>query len=325
MKLRSPASVGLACLAVAVGALTGCQNNASAPTPTPSISPASNELAAKVPDKIRADGFLDVGIDPNYPPMEYLERGEAVGADLDLMTAIAQKLGLQARFAEDAYALLVPGVAAGRFDAAISALSVDENDLQNANMVTYFQAGSQLAVRPPAKKRFGPKNLCGRRVTVLDGSTQYSQLVERSANCVEKKRKAIRIITFQAQEPATQAVIDEKAYGTLADSPVVQQAVAQSNGALVPNGRPFEVAPYGIAVAQQRKQLAQAIQGALKAMIDDGSYQQILDKWDISEGAIDDPRIMTRRDIPKPEPLSTESFAPASPVPTPSSTSSYYG
>ena len=105
----------------------------------------------------------------------------------------------------------------------------------------------------------------------------------------------------------------------------MQRAVAQSNGALVPNGRPFEVAPYGIAVAQQRKQLAQAIQGALKAMIDDGSYQQILDKWDISEGAIDDPQIMTRRDIPKPEPLSTESFAPASPVPTPSSTSSYYG
>lgn len=314
MKLRSPASVGLACLAVAVGALTGCQNNASAPAPT--ASAPANELAAKVPEKIRAEGALDVGIDPNYPPMEYLERGEAVGADLDLMTAIAAKLGLQARFAEDAYALLVPGVAAGRFDAAISALSVDENDLQNANMVTYFQAGSQLAVRPPVKKRFGPRNLCGRRVTVLDGSTQYSQLVERSANCVENERKAIRILTFQAQEPATQAVLDRKAYGTLADSPIIQRAVAQSNGALVPNGRPFEVAPYGIAVAQQRKQLAEAIQGALVAMIEDGSYQQILDKWDIGEGAIDDPQIKTRRDIPKPEPLSTESFAPASPTPT---------
>lgn len=323
MKLRSPASVGLACLAVAVGALSGCQNNAPAPAATSSASAADSELAGKVPEKIRADGFLDVGIDPNYPPMEYLERGEAVGADLDIMTAIAQKLGLQARFAEDAYALLVPGVAAGRFDAAISALSVDENDLQNANMVTYFQAGSQLAVQPPAKKRFGQKNLCGRKVTVLDGSTQYSQLVERSANCVEKERKAIRIITYQAQEPATQAVIDGKAYGTLADSPVVQRAVAQSNGALVPNGKPFEVAPYGIAVAQQRKQLAEAIQGALLAMIEDGTYQQILDEWDISEGAISEPEIMTRRDIPKPEPLSTESFAPASP--TPLATSSYYG
>lgn len=318
MNLRSPASVGLACLlAMTVGALTGCQNNASSSTPSPSISAPANEAAAKVPDKIRAEGALDVGIDPNYPPMEYLERGEAVGADLDIMKAIGERLGLQVRFAEDAYALLVPGVAAGRFDAAISALSVDENDLQNANMVTYFQAGSQLAVRPPAKKRFGPKNLCGRRVTVLDGSTQYSQLIERSANCVEKQRKAIKVITYQAQGPATQAVLDRKAYGTLADSPVIQRAVAQSNGGLVANGRPFEVAPYGIAVAHERKQLAQAIQGALQAMIDDGTYMQILDEWDISEGAIDAPQIKTRRDIPKPEPLSTESFAPASPTPTP--------
>jgi polar amino acid transport system substrate-binding protein len=323
MNLRRPASVGLVCvLAATVGVLSACQNNASTSTPTASAEPLT-ELQAKVPDKIRADGAMDVGIDPNYPPMEYLERGQAVGADLDLMRAVGEKLGLQVRFAEDAYALLVPGVAAGRFDAAISALSIDDNDLQNANMVTYFQAGSQLAVRPPAKKRFGPRNLCGRKVTVLDGSTQYSQLVERSANCVEGKRKAIRIITFEAQEPATQAVIDGKAYGTLADSPVIQRAVARSNGALVPNGRKFEIAPYGIAVSQQRKQLAQAIRGALQEMIDDGTYQQILDEWDISEGAIDNPQILTRRDIPEPTPLSTESFAPASPAPVPTPTPSF--
>jgi hypothetical protein len=87
---------------------------------------------------------------------------------------------------------------------------------------------------------------------------------------------------------------------------------------LVPNGRKFEIAPYGIAVAQQRKQLAKVIQSALQEMIDDGTYQQILDEWDISEGAIEAPDILTRRDIPEPTPLATQSFAPASPTPTPS-------
>lgn len=318
MSLRSPASVGLACLvALTVGVLSGCQSNASSTTDTASASPIS-ELAAKVPEKLRSEGVMTVGIDPNYPPLEFLERGEAVGADLDLMTAIGQKLGLRVQFAEDAYALLVPGVAAGRFDAAISALSVDENDLQNANMITYYSAGSQLAVRPPAKKKFGPRNLCGRKITVLDGSVQYSQLVAASANCVEKQKKPIRIITYQAQEPATQAVIDGKAYGTLADSPVIQRAVDTSDGALVTNGRRFEVAPYGIAVAQQRKQLGGAIQAALEALIEDGTYQQILDSWSIGSGAISKPEILTRRDIPKPTPLpSTTPTTPVTPTPTP--------
>ena len=309
--------VAIACAAAAGAALlSGCQSGAT-PQASPSATGPISALAEKVPERIREDGVLVVGIDPSYPPMEYLERGQAIGADLDIMTAVAERLGLRAEFSEDAYALLVPGVAAGRFEAAISALSVDDNDLQNARMVTYYESGSQLAVRPPAKKRFGPKNLCGRRIAVLDGSLQYSQLVERSANCTEAQKKPIRIRTFQSQRPATQAVIDRKAYGTLADSPVIEAAINDSGGKLVANGKPFAIAPYGIAVSDDRKALARAIREALKSIMADGTYQEILDEWGISEGAISNPEVLTRRDIPEPTPLATEQFPSATPPPTP--------
>lgn len=304
MSLRRRASAAAAGVAIVASAmLSGCQNPASpqaSPTTTP--SPLSS-LAAKVPERIRSDGVLTIGIDPTYPPMEYLQRGEAIGADLDLMTAVAQQLGLRPQFVEEAYALLVPGVAAGRFDTAISALAVDDRDLQNVNMVTYFEAGTQLAVRPPAKKRFGPRNLCGRKITVLDGSVQHSQLVASSANCTENKKKPIKILTFQQQAPATQAVIDGKAYGTLADSAVIENAVAASDGALVTNGKILQVSQYGIAVASERKQLARVIRLALKEMMEDGTYQQVLEGWHIAGGAISDPHVLTRRDIIEPPPL----------------------
>ena len=317
MVLR-PALVGMACGAViATGALAGCQNGATS-QPTPSSTAAISALAEKVPEKIREDGVLLVGIDPSYPPMEFLQRGQAVGADLDLMMEVGDRLGLRVEFSEDAYALLVPGVAAGRFEAAISALSVDDNDLQNARMVTYYSSGSQLAVRPPAKKRFGPRNLCGRRIAVLDGSLQYAQLVESSANCIEQQKKPIRILTFQSQAPATEAVLDGKAYGTLADSPVIENAVRESDGQLVTNGKPFARAPYGIAVADNRKQLARAIDGALESMMEDGTYQDILDQWGISSGAISAPEILTSKDIPEPTPVATEQFPAATPPPAPS-------
>lgn len=311
MRLRGRASVGVACMAVLAVALAGCQQGTAQPQASPSNAGPVSGLAAKVPEKIREDGLLTVGIDPSYPPMEYLDRGEAVGADLDLISAIAQRLGLRAQFSEDAYALLVPGVAAGRFEAAISALAVDDNDLQNANMLTYYRSGSQLAVRPPAKKRFGPRNLCGRKITVLDGSVQYSQLTEMSANCVENKKKPLRIVPFQSQEPATQAVIDGKAYGTLAESPVIENAVRNSGGKLVINGKAFEVSPYGIAVSAQRRQLARLMRQGLKAMMEDGTYQQILDKWGIGSGAITDPKILTHKDIPEPTPLYSTTPTPS--------------
>ncbi len=301
-------------------ALSGCQDGAT-PQTSPSAAGPISGLAAKVPEKVREDGVLTVGIDPNYPPMEYLERGEAVGADLDIMNAIAGRLGLRAQFKEDAYALLVPGVAAGRFETAISALSVDDNDLQNVSMVTYYRAGSQLAVRPPAKKRFGPNNLCGRKVSVLDGSVQYSQLVTKSANCTEQKKKPITIVTYKSQAPATQAVIASKVYATLADSPVIESAIQQSGGALVTNGKTFERAPYGIAVASERKQLAQVIRDALESLIADGTYQQILEQWGISQGSISEPRVLTQRNISEPTPLTTFTQTPSvSPSVSPSPT-----
>jgi len=148
MSLHVRAGLAAACVAaVAGGLLSGCQTTTAQPAASPSNAGPVSGLAAKVPDKIREDGFLTIGIDPSFPPMEFLDRGEAVGADLDLMRAIADRLGLQAQFVEDAYALLVPGVAAGRFETAISALSVDDNDLQNANMLTYYRSGSQLGSR----------------------------------------------------------------------------------------------------------------------------------------------------------------------------------
>jgi polar amino acid transport system substrate-binding protein len=310
MTRRRPAMLTTAIVAVATLGVSAC--GTSTPDAESSPAAAAAQFADMVPPKFREDGVLTVGIDPNYPPMEYLDRGEAVGADLDLISEVSRRLGLDVEFSEDAYALLVPGVAAGRFEVAISALSVDDNDLQNANMVTYYKAGSQLAIRAPnRKKKPGPKKLCGRKVAVLEGSLQYSQLVENSANCIERGRKPIRIITYKAQAPATQAVVDKDAYGTLADSPVIQNAVENSDGALVAKGKPFKMARYGIAVKQSRDKFSRAIRKTLKSMIEDGTYEQILDDWGISQGAIKKPRVLTQRDIPEPTPLFS-----ATPTPT---------
>lgn len=279
-------SAGLAALGMAA-----CSNS-DADTTEPSVA-ALTGLSSQVPEKVRQDGKLTVGIDPNYPPMEYLERGSAVGADVDIMRGVAQKLGLELDLLEDTYALLVPGVAANRFEAAISALTVDQTDRANADMVTYYRAGSQLGVRPPAKDKFGPTNLCGRKVAVLDGTVQSAQLAEKSANCIERGRKPIQIMPYQSQEPATRAVIGGKVYATLADSPVITHAAKVNDGRFVPNGRAFAKAPYGIAVSKDRRAMARLVRKAVQSMIDDGSYQRILEKWGIEDGAIRKSRVLS--------------------------------
>jgi polar amino acid transport system substrate-binding protein len=72
----------------------------------------------------------------------------------------------------------------------------------------------------------------------------------------------------------------------LADSPVVAYAVKQTNGQLETLGDIYDSAPYGYVVAKNDMPFAQALQGSVQSLIDDGTYQKILENWGAQTGAI---------------------------------------
>ena len=76
----------------------------------------------------------------------------------------------------------------------------------------------------------------------------------------------------------------------MADSPVAAYAVKQSNGAFKLVGESYDNAPYGIAVPKDSG-LAQPMVDAIKALIADGTYKEILTKWGVESGAITDPQV----------------------------------
>jgi polar amino acid transport system substrate-binding protein len=53
----------------------------------------------------------------------------------------------------------------------------------------------------------------------------------------------------------------------------------------------YDAAPYGYVVKKDQTDFAQAIASAVKALIDDGSYQKVLEKWGVQAGAITDPAV----------------------------------
>ena len=68
-------------------------------------------------------------------------------------------------------------------------------------------------------------------------------------------------------------------------------AVKQTNGQLELLGDIYDSAPYGYVIAKDQTEFAQAVADAVKALIDDGSYQKVLVKWGIEGGAIDNPTV----------------------------------
>jgi polar amino acid transport system substrate-binding protein len=72
---------------------------------------------------------------------------------------------------------------------------------------------------------------------------------------------------------------------------VMAYAVKQTGGQLELLGTVYDSAPYGYVVKKDQTEFAQAIAGAVKSLIADGSYTKVLTNWGVQAGAISDPAV----------------------------------
>ncbi len=271
------------------GLIASCGTPQTAPQPGDTVAGVSvdPQLAARVPQSIKADGMLTFATDPSYEPMEFLQDGVFRGVDMDIARAVSETLGLSVQFKEQAFSTIAPAVAVGSYEAGISSMWADDVDARLVNMVTYLNAGNALAVRTSlAKQITGNFGLCGHSVATEEGTQYIDKLVALSKSCQATGRQPINIKAFELQSAATDAVQEARADAMVADSPVVTWAVATSEGQVVVSGKPKNIRPYGICVSTTIAGWPQLMQSAVQRIIDTGVYAKILAKWDASAGAI---------------------------------------
>ncbi len=285
--------------------VTGCASNSSSESSTskPAASSGGSSaasggtvqkdatLAAKVPSKIASAGTINVGTDPTYAPNEYKDSsGKIIGFDIDLFDAVAAKLGLKTQYTGATFDTIVPSVKAGKYDVGVSSFTDNKEREAVVDFVTYYNAGEQWAA--PAGKTVDPDNACGLRVAVQTGTTEADDLATRTQACATAGKPAIAIQKFDAQTDATNAVVLGKVDAMSADYPVTAAAVKATGTKLTLVGKTnFDAAPYGYAIGKDAGTLKDAIQGAVQALIQDGTYSQILNKWSLSAGAVTESKI----------------------------------
>jgi polar amino acid transport system substrate-binding protein len=295
---RGGALLGLMLAVVLVAAGCGDDGADGGSTETTAgagAAPAVDEaLAAKVPDAIKSDGKLVIGTDPTYAPNEFLDTDgkTVVGFDVDLFNAVAAKLGLQTEWQPSKFADIIPGIQSGKYEAGVSSFTINDERKEQVNMPSYFSAGTQWGTKTGNPNGVQPDDACGKKVAVQTGTVQETEdLPKRQEACKSAGKPAITIDSYQDQGQATAAVVSGKDDAMLADSPVLAYAVKQTNGQLELLGDIYDSAPYGYVIEKDQTEFAQAIADAVAALITDGTYKTILDKWGVQAGAIDNPAV----------------------------------
>jgi polar amino acid transport system substrate-binding protein len=291
------AAVGAIAVAGAL-ILTGCGDQTKS---SGTAKANSAPLFSKLPKKIQDAGVIKVGTNAEYAPMESTDGGKIVGVDPDLADALAKQLGVKFAFTSGSFDGLITAVNSGRYDIGMSSITDNKQRQEGlddkgkklgpgVDFVDYFTAGTAIYVKkgnPEGIK--GIEDLCGKTAAVQQGTTYETALKDQSKKCTDAGKKAINIESFQNDTEAQTRVKSGGAVAGINDYPVAVDLSNKADG-----GKAFEVinkqydaGPFGIVLNKDNTQLRDALKDAVDAIIKDGSYQKVLEKWGAQSGAIE--------------------------------------
>ncbi|MBT2400235.1 ABC transporter substrate-binding protein [Streptomyces sp. ISL-100] len=287
-------AVAGALLLTACGDQTGSGSGADETKGTKS---SNAPLFDKLPKKYQDAGKIKVGTDAAYAPMEYEEGGKIVGIDPDIAAALGKQLGVEFEFTSGTFDGLITSLNTGRQDIVMSAMSdtkarqegLDDKGKKagkGVDFVDYFESGVSLLV-----KKGNPENikslddLCGKKVAVQRGTIYEDTFKDQAKKCGKEK---LEISAFDTDAEAQTRVKIGGAVADLNDYPVAAHIAKTAGG-----GKDFEVTgdqigagPFGIAVNKDNTELRDALKAALDAIIKNGEYEKVLEKWDVKDSAV---------------------------------------
>lgn len=261
------------------GTTTGSSNSATA-TVKPSVA---------APTDLLTPGTLTVGSDTTYAPQEYIDSktGKAAGFDIDLISAVASRMGLTAQIQTAQFNSIITSLQAKRFDVVISAVTINSDRQKVVDFVPYFNAGESLLVQNGNPDHINSvSDLCGKNVGVQNGTVEQTDLQTADAACKKANKQGINMTVLQDQTSVIQLLVTNRVVATYQDSPVTDYYNKLNPGRFQVGGSVVNAAPEGIVIRKGDTSMFNAVQAAFNAVKADGTYTQLINKWGLTTGAI---------------------------------------
>ena len=262
---------------VAAGAvLAGC-GNSNATSADSSSDAKSDEKKGMT---LIEDGKLTVVAELGFAPFEYMDEktGEPVGFDVDVINAVAEKMGLTASYLPNQkFDTLVPIIKqGGKADVSIAAITLTDERMESVDFSEpYLDSNQAIVVAKGSSETEETLNDASKQVVCQGGTTGDEWIGENLPDAVRVPVDDVTAALTGVQTGLYQAMV--------VDLPVASYMLAQSFSDLqivkeIPTGE-----QYGIAVSKDNPELTQAVNKALEDMKSDGTMKEIETKWFGSE------------------------------------------
>jgi polar amino acid transport system substrate-binding protein len=268
-----------AALAAALATAAGCGGGSSS-------SGSSAPAATSGGSTTASGGTLLFCSDISYPPEEFMEGNTPKGSDIDVGNEVAKRLGMTAKFQNTGFDGIVAALLSNKCDAIISGMNDTPERAKSVDFVDYMSVGQSLIGKKGNPLNIQtPMDLCGKDAGAQVATTNLETLQQFDKDCKDAGKPGIKIVSFKEDPLGVTALKTGHLDVYESDSPpAVWYTTKDTSLEIV--GKPIEPQPVGIAVDPDNDDLKAKIQGAIDDMYGDGTMDEILAKWDMSDFAL---------------------------------------
>lgn len=218
-----------------------------------------------------ADDTLIVGTNAEFPPFEYIEQGNIVGFDVDLINEISKIIGKKVEFKNMAFDSLLIAMQAGKINCIISGMTATDERRQYVNFSEPYFVSKQAVIVPEDSDIQKFEDLKGKKIGVVIGYTGDMVVTDMY-------KDTSSITRYEATGQVIMALTAGKVDATVLDMEPAKKYVANNKGIKVLDTALAEE-EYSIALPKDNTALLEEINKALKTLKENGTYDKIYAKY----------------------------------------------
>jgi polar amino acid transport system substrate-binding protein len=279
---------------VVVAALvaSACSTNSDTGTPTPTSTTAP--FYDKLPDSIKQKGVLTWVGDIQSPlRMQDSANAPLTGVQPDFAAAMEKLLGVKIEQPiVAAFADVIPSIQSGRYDMGWGGLSVTAEREATFDVITWTFSVPTF-VYPPAKAYSKPADLCGLQLAHVAGSAPFDAAYKSlTTYCAQQSKGAPSQVELGSRADLQVALTAGRVdayFTTPVDAAYAAQQAPDKFKFVILKDPPFVPTPLAAEMKKGNDQLRDAIYAAMQQLWKDGTYAQIMKKWNMQDLQIPGP------------------------------------
>lgn len=251
-------------------AVAGCGSSASSETAS---GGATESTGGTTLAEIQESGVLTVGTEGTYKPFTYHEggAGDLTGYDVEVITAVAEKLGVEAEFEETQWDAIFAGLEAGRFDVIANQVSITpEREETYSFSVPYTYSNGVIVTSADNSEITSFEDLEG-KTTAQSLTSNWYELAEESGAQVEAVEGWAQSVTLLEQGRVDATINDELTF--------LDYQKSTPNDAIKIAAETEEQSRSALAFRQGSDDLVEAVNAALEELRTDGTLAEISEKY----------------------------------------------